>query len=57
MFMGPRSLVALPQLQLIWVTPFLLEATAALTARFYNKELRPNRIGQLSMLEPRSLSP
>ena len=47
MFMGSRSLVALPQLQLIWVIPFFLEAAAALTARFYNKELRPNRIGQL----------
>jgi hypothetical protein len=34
MFLTTQSLVALPQLQLIWVTPFLLEAAAALTALF-----------------------
>ncbi len=47
MFMGTLSLVALLQLQLMWVTPFFLEAGAALTALFYNKDLRPNHIGQL----------
>jgi hypothetical protein len=47
MLLRTLSLVALLQLQLIWVTPFFLEAAAALTARFYNKELRLSHIGQL----------
>ena len=34
MFLTTQSLVVLLQLQLIWVTPFLLEAVAALTALF-----------------------
>ena len=54
MFMGSLSLVALPQLQLIWVTPFFLEAAAELATRFYNKVLRPNHIEQLCMLGPLS---
>ena len=42
MLLRTLFLVALLQLQLIWVIPLFLEAAAALTARFYNKELRPN---------------